>query len=131
MQMRTLGIDYGRRKIGLATAHGSLAEPLKILRYQEIKILSKRIRTIVGDLRVEKIVVGISEGKMGEEARKFGEKLERELEIPVVFQDETLTTKEAQELSQKAGIKRKKRRELEDAYSATLILQAYLDSHNL
>ena len=129
-QMWILSIDYGRKKIGLAIADtkSGLAEPLKILRYQDIKILRKKIRKIVEDLRVEKIVVGVSEGKIGEEAKKFGEKLKKELGIPVVFQDETLTTHEAKELAIKAGIKRKKRRELEDAYAATLILQAYLDS---
>ena len=59
----------------------------------------------------------------------FGKKLEEDINISVVFQDETLTTKEAQDLSQKAGIKRKKRRELEDAYSASLILQSYIDNN--
>ena len=47
--------------------------------------------------------------------------------IPVIYQDERLTTKESQRLSIEAGIKRKKRRTLEDAYSAALILQAYLE----
>lgn len=125
---KVLGIDYGRKKIGLAIADGPLAEPLRILRYQDIKILSERIRKIVEDLRVEKIVVGISEGEMAEETKEFGKKLEEELGTPIFFQDETLTTHDAEELATKAGIKRKKRQELEDAYSATLILQGYLDS---
>lgn len=125
---KVLGIDYGRKKIGLAIADGPLAEPYKILRYQDIKILVKNIRTIVETLNVEKIVVGISEGRMAEETRKFGKKLEEELGVPVFLQDETLTTQEAQGLAISAGIKRKKRRFFEDAYSAALILQAYLDS---
>ncbi len=126
--MLILGIDYGRKKMGLATADGLLAEPLKTLRYQDIKILSEVLREITEKLKVKKIVVGISEGKMAKETKAFGEKIEVKLGIPVVYQDETLTTQEAQELAIKAGIKRKKRRKLEDAYSATLILQAYLDS---
>lgn len=126
--MLILGIDYGRKKIGLATADGLLAEPLKTLRYQDIKILSGVLREITEKLKVKKIVVGISEGKMAKETKAFGERIEAKLGIPVVYQDETLTTQEAHELAIKAGIKRKKRRELEDAYSATLILQAYLDS---
>ena len=127
-QMRILGIDYGRKKIGLATADGVLAEPLKVLRYQDIGGLSEEIKKIVHDLKVEKIVMGVSEGKMAEETKKFGRRLQKKLGIPLIFQDETLSTQQAQELSIKAGIKRKKRRELEDAYSATLILQSYLDS---
>jgi putative Holliday junction resolvase len=126
--MRILGIDYGRKKIGLAISESSLAEPLKVLIYRDIEILNEEIKKIAQEFRIEKIVVGVSEGKMAEETKEFGKKLEKSLKIPAVFQDETLTTSEAQSLSIKAGIKRKKRKKLEDAYSATLILQSYLDS---
>jgi len=133
---KVLAIDYGRKKIGLAISDGSLAEPYKVIRFKSEEEALKKVEKVVSsfakaseDKKVEKIVVGISEGRMGEEARAFGKKFEKQIGTPVVFQDETMTTKEAQELSIKAGIKRKKRRELEDAYAATLILQAYLDSH--
>jgi putative Holliday junction resolvase len=125
--MLILGIDYGKKKIGLAITTGSLAEPLRTLRYRDIKILIEKVREIAQTLKVEKIVVGVSEGKMGKETRKFGERLQESLAIPIVFQDETLSTRKAQELSIEAGIKKSKRRKLEDAYSATLILQSYLD----
>jgi len=125
---KVLGIDYGRKKIGLAVAEGPLAEPYEILRYQDIKILVKNIRKIVETLKIEKVVIGISEGKMAEETKNFGKRLEEKIGIPVFFQDETLTTQEAQRLAISAGIKRKKRRALEDAYSAALILQSYLDA---
>jgi len=70
----------------------------------------------------------MSEGEMGKESKRFGEKLKIEFKLPLHYQDETLTTRKAQELSFEAGIKRKKRKEMEDAYSAALILQEYLDS---
>ncbi len=124
--MRILAIDYGKRKIGLALATSSIAEPYKVVRYKSEKEVLEKIEEIVKAEKIEKIVIGISEGKMAEETKSFAKKLN----IPVVFQDETLTTQQAQELSIKAGIKRKKRKSLEDAYSATLILQAYLDSKN-
>ncbi|KKR30273.1 hypothetical protein A2715_03200 [Candidatus Woesebacteria bacterium RIFCSPHIGHO2_01_FULL_39_32] len=127
--MHILGVDYGRKKIGLAISEGSLAEPFKILRYQDIRKLGEEIKKIVLQFKIEKIVIGISEGKMAEETKEFGRKLEEKLGIPVVFQDETLTTHEAQDLSITAGIKRKKRKEFEDAYSSTLILQDYLDAN--
>ncbi len=124
--MRILAIDYGKRKIGLALATNSIAEPYKVIRYESEEEVLEKIEKIVKAEKVEQIVIGISEGKMAEEARSFGKKLNSS----VVFQDETLTTQQAQELSIKAGIKRKKRKSLEDAYSAALILQAYLDSQN-
>lgn len=129
--MHILGVDYGRKKIGLAIGDtdSKLAEPLKILRYQDIKILVEEIEKIVLESEIEKIVVGISEGKMAEETKDFGKRLEEKLKVKVVFHDETLTTHEAQVLSIKAGIKRIKRKKLEDAYSSTLILQDYLDAN--
>ena len=127
--MKLLGIDYGRKKIGLAVSDGILAEPLKIQRYKDIKILSDKVKVITKELEIEKIVVGISEGEMGKESKEFGIKLENELKIPVVFQDETLSTQSAQELSISANINRKKRKEMEDAYAAALILQSYIDSN--
>ena len=48
-------------------------------------------------------------------------------DVKIVLQDETLTTSDAQTLSREAGIKRIKRKSLEDAFAATLILQSYLD----
>lgn len=124
---KVLGIDYGKKKIGLAIAEGPLAEPLRVIRFESEKEAFKKTEQVVQVEQVERVVIGVSEGKMGQESRKFGGKLRDKLEVPVVFQDETLTTHEAQEFSRKAGIKRKKRKALEDAYSAALILQSYLD----
>ena len=127
--MQILGIDYGRKKIGLAfgNTEARLAEPLRILRDEDIKILSQKIGEIVKEYNIEKIVVGISEGEMAKETKEFGKKLEENLKVPVIFQDETLTTQDAQKFAIEAGINRKKRKLLEDAYSAAIILQTYLD----
>ena len=129
--MKILGIDYGRKKIGLAIADGPLAEPLKVVRFESLEKVLEKVEDVVKKEEIERVVVGVSERKMGIEQRVFGKSLKEKLSIPVVFQDETLTTHEAQELSIKAGIKRKKRRALEDAYSAALILQSYIDSRRV
>lgn len=126
--MQVLGVDYGKKKIGVALSGGKLAEPIKVVKVSNIDEGVNEVGKVIEEKEVEKVVVGISEGKMAEEAKAFGEKVEYLTKKPVVFQDETLTTKDAQELSIKAGIKRKKRKGMEDAYSAALILQSYLDS---
>ncbi len=126
--MRILGIDYGKRKIGIAFGDERLVEGFTVVRYEDEKKALEKIIKIIKKEKVNEIVVGISEGQIGEESRKFGEKLGKKVNLPVHFQDETLTTRDAQALSIIAGIKRKKRRALEDAYSAALILQNYLDS---
>jgi len=114
--MKILGIDYGRKKIGLAIAEGSLAEPWRVVKPEALK-------KILENESFDKIIVGVSSGQMGEEQKKFAKSIGAE-----TF-DETLTTKEAQKLSIEAGINRKKRRGMEDAFAAALILQDYLDNN--
>jgi len=126
--MRILAIDYGQKKVGIALATSRLTEPYKVIRFSSNNALIKELRKIIKEEQIEKLIIGVSEGEMGEESRRFGEKLKTEFRLPLHFQDETLTTHDAQELSFEAGIKRKKRKEMEDAYSAALILQEYLDS---
>jgi putative Holliday junction resolvase len=127
--MTTLGIDWGEAKLGLALASGSLAEPYKVIRYSDTRLLKETIREIVSREGVGTAVVGISEGKSEALAKKFGEEALKDLGIEVVYFDETLTTTEAKQLAIEAGIKRKKRRELEDAFAASVMLQSFLDSH--
>ncbi len=125
--MKILGIDYGRSKVGLALAVEGFAEPLEVIHYKDIDSLKEDIKKTVNDEDVGKIVVGISEAEMGKESLEFSRDLGRYFEIPVETFDETLTSKDAQKLSIEAGVKRKKRREMEDAYAASIMLQNYLD----
>lgn len=121
--MNYLGIDYGRKKVGLAVSNSKLAEPVKVIRYKDIKSLVQQIKQIVETEKIEKVIVGISENEIGEESKQFANLLEAE-----TF-DETLTSHDAIRLSIQGGIKRKKRKEMEDAYAATIMLQNYLDNH--
>lgn len=120
-----LGIDFGEKNIGLAIASGPLAEPLQNLK--NTAEIFKQIRQICKRIGVDKIVIGISEGKMAQKTENFAKKLQTNLQIPVVFQDETLTTKLTTQKLKAAGAKRKKRRGPEHAFAASLILQDYLD----
>ena len=78
---------------------------------------------------VKTVVVGDPGGKMVKTIKVFCEKLRQKINIPVVLWDETLSTKDAQARSIEAGIKRSKRKKLEDAFAATIMLQSYLDTH--
>lgn len=127
--MRILGIDYGRKKVGIAITDGNLAEPLEVVRYKDPNSLYEKIENLIIKFEIEKAVVGISEGKMKEESESFGKTLGSKLKMPVEMFDETLSTISAQELSIAAGIKRIKRRNFEDAYAASVMLQSYLDNH--
>ncbi len=120
--MKTLGIDYGRSKMGLAIGIGSLAEPLRVIHVSSFEDAVNKIKKEIETENPDKVIVGVSEREMGEESKRFAE------EIGAITFDETLTSRDAQKLSIEAGVNRKKRREMEDAYAASLMLQNYLDS---
>jgi putative Holliday junction resolvase len=126
--MKFLGIDYGKRKVGLALSDGVIAEPFRVIRYKKEGELVKRIEEVLNTEKVEFIVVGVSEGKMAEETKNFVRLLKETVRTPIIFQDESLSTYTAKELALKANIKRRKRQKMEDAYSAAIILQNYLDN---
>ena len=126
--MKILGIDYGRRKLGLAISEGYLSEPWKVLRVENLDEALKKVTQIIKDEKIEKVVIGVSEGEMGRESKDFGMNLQQELEIQVDTHDEALSTQDAVRLAIEAGMGRKKRNEMEDAFAASIILQDYLDS---
>ena len=66
-------------------------------------------------------------GFKGELSIDFKQKLEEVLSIPVVLQDERLTTKSATDMLILGNVSRKKRKEVVDSVAATIILQSYLD----
>ena len=125
--MKILGIDYGRRKMGFSIADGPMSEPLEVIRYLDSGILVEKIKKIIAENSIEKIVIGISEGQMGQESKHFGKSLGKIVKIPVETFDETLSTQDARRMSREAGIGPKKRHQMEDAYAAAIMLQNYLD----
>ncbi|MBN1615341.1 MAG: Holliday junction resolvase RuvX [Deltaproteobacteria bacterium] len=133
--MRILGLDYGSRRIGVAisdelgmTAQG-LATVARRNREQDLNALAALIQS----WKVEKIVVGYplrldgTEGIQCEKVERFCQMLESRFGLPVYRWDETLTTKEAEQLLAEAHTRRKKRKALVDKVAACLILQGYLD----
>lgn len=125
--MNILGIDYGLSKTGLAFSEGVLADPIAVLKISDKNKLIRALMNYVSELEVEKVVVGVSENEMGEKSKAFGNELKKMLTIPVVFTDETLSTYDAQQLAKESRMKASKRRNLEDAFAAAVMLQNYLD----
>jgi putative Holliday junction resolvase len=119
--MKILGIDYGKSKVGIAFADGPLAEPVEVVHYSSSEELEKKINELAEKYGAEKIVVGVSEGEIGRQSQEFADLINAE-----TF-DETLSTQDAQRMSREAGIPQRKRREMEDAYAAAVMLQGYLD----
>lgn len=123
--MKVLGVDFGLRKIGLAIAEEGLAQPLLVI--ENPAKFVERIANICQENEVGRIVIGLPEGRIAEKVKEFASNLSLVVSLPIDFQDETLTTREAIVRMITVGKKRKKRRKEEDAFAAACILQEYLD----
>jgi putative Holliday junction resolvase len=139
--VRALGIDYGERRIGLALSDptGLLASPWKkIDNDANLGAAAQRLALEVDALVAEPdglaaIVIGLPRRLSGEDnaqtarVRKLAELLGDKTAIPITFQDERLTSHEAEErLATRVRDWRKRKQQL-DAMAAALILQDYLD----
>ena len=133
--MRCLGIDFGSSRIGIAISDdlGMLAHPLQTIPNDSVFL--SRLRQIVLEKGVSRIVVGIprnmdgSYGPAAEKAKLFLSQLKSEFAgVQLIAWDERLTTVEAQRLLHAAGRDIKKSRPVIDQVAAQVLLQSYLDS---
>lgn len=134
--MRYLGLDLGSRTLGVAVSDktGLIASNYKTIRHQEeYDRLLYEVRDLVNELEVDTVVLGFPKnmnntiGPKGELSLDFKSKLEEILTVPIVLQDERLSTKSALDTLIKGNVSRKDRKKVVDSVAATIILQTYLD----
>ena len=136
--MRVLGLDYGSKTVGVAVTDplGLTAQPLEtIVRKEENKLRRTlaRLEELSREYEAERIIVGLplnmddSEGERAAKAREFGEKLKTRTGLPLEFEDERLTTVEAEEILAEAKIPPKERKQYLDKMAASLILRSWLE----
>lgn len=123
--MTLLGIDYGLSRVGLALADDGLVQPLGVI--QRSPRLIKQLQTICQKNNIKRIVIGLPEGKIATKVKKFVHQLKLAVNLPIDFQDESLTTQEAFSKMIMLGKKRKARQKKQDSFAAALILEAYLE----
>ena len=136
--MRILGFDLGTRTLGISISDytNTIATTYKTIRFNEREYDSiiPEIKNIVHEFNVQKIVLGLpknmnnSIGDRGLETLEFKKRLEDNLNIEVIMQDERLTTVQATNYMLEADISRKKRKKKVDSLAANIILQTYLDT---
>jgi putative Holliday junction resolvase len=132
---RVLGLDLGDVRIGVAISDPGrrLAVPLGTVHTGAPADL-KAIASLVREHDVTLVVLGhplLLSGRAGERARHaeaFAEALRAVLAVPVVLQDERLSTVEAERALRDAGAGGRARRRAVDRSAATVILQAFLDA---
>jgi putative Holliday junction resolvase len=138
--MRYLGIDYGAKNIGLAISDedGRIAFPLKNIKNNLETI--DNIHNICGENNIEGIILGESLDKDGNKNKIMGsieafkKNIESDLDIPVYFEKEFMTSLfSSQDLNKDIFIAKKikkEKTEKDDSKAASLILQRFLDRKN-
>ncbi|MDP8298408.1 MAG: Holliday junction resolvase RuvX [Candidatus Tantalella remota] len=134
--MRVMGLDIGTKRIGVAVSDetGTIATGREVVQRKSTEFAVGRIREIVEEYNVQKIVVGLpvnmdgTEGERADDSRRFAGRLEEETDLAVELWDERLSTKEAEDIMIKADTSRAKRKMVIDKIAAQIILQGYLDS---
>lgn len=136
--MRIIGLDVGSKTVGVAVSDplGFTAQGLEIIPINEAKgeFGFDRLADLVKDYKVEKFVVGLpknmnnTSGPRVEASQAYGKKIKELFDLPVEYQDERLTTVQAERmLVEQADVSRGKRKKVVDKLAAQLILQNYLD----
>ncbi len=137
--MRYLGLDFGSKTVGVAVSDplNITAQALEIIRRKEENKLRRtlaRIEEIILEYGITEIVLGLplnmddTEGERAKLSLEFKDKLERRTGLPVHMLDERLTTVEADEIMDEAGIRRQDRKEYVDMIAAQIILEDYMNN---
>ena len=135
-----MGLDYGSKTVGVAVSDALMmtAQPLETVTRDSEKKLRKtlaRIAALAEERGVGLFVLGRpvhmdgSAGERVEKCAEFKELLEKRTGIPVVWQEERLTTAEADEILSESGVPKEDRKKYIDQVAASLILQEYMDQH--
>ena len=136
--MRVMGLDVGSKTVGVAISDplGFTAQGVEIIKInEEAKEFGfDRLGELVKEYKVDKFVVGLpknmnnTEGPRVEASKAYGDKIKEIFNLPVDYQDERLTTVQAERmLVEQADVSRDKRKKVIDKLAAQLILQNYLD----
>lgn len=139
--MRVLGIDYGMRRIGLALsdATGTLASPWRLMQRPAseaatvAEIAREVERLCAADDGLAAVVVGWPRKLDGtpthqtSQIEAFARALEERVRIPVILQDERLSSHEADSRLAVRERSWRRRKEKLDAAAAAVVLQDYLD----
>lgn len=136
--MRIMGLDVGSKTVGIAVSDpfGWTAQGVEIIRINEEaeEFGFERLTELVKEYKVTQFVVGLPKnmnntiGPRAEASMAYGDKIKELFNLPVEYQDERLTTVQAERmLVEQADTSRAKRKKVIDKVAAVMILQNYLD----
>ena len=132
---RFLAIDYGLKRVGLAISDPSkkIAKAYKTLSNDSVDALLSHIKNEIKKNSVEKIILGLPIGMKGKNTSQtklvleFNDELKNYFSIPIVLEDERLTSVHAKKSLVFQGFKSTSNKENIDSTAAALLLQNYLN----
>lgn len=131
-----IGIDPGTKTLGIAACDASrlIASPVEtIQKGRKLGPSLDRLFTIIDERLAIGLVIGLplnmdgSEGPRVQSARALARNILERRNMPIAFQDERLTSAEAERAMISADLSRARRAELIDASAAAIILQTAID----
>ena len=133
--LRLLGLDLGEKTIGLALSDTSLsiATPMQTLKRGKFGADAAQLDIIISAQGVGGLVVGLplnmdgTDGPSAQSARAFGRNWVNHSPLPVVFQDERLSTSAVTRTLLDADASRRRRDQVVDKMAAAYLLQGALD----
>lgn len=135
--MRILALDIGTKTIGVAVSDelGITANGVKTIQRKNQKNDLEELESVIEEYNPGKLVIGLpynpdgSLGERGKQIEKFSMKIQKHLDLPVEFWDESFSTVNAENfLIEKGSVGRKKRKKVIDKMAAVVILKEYLES---
>ena len=131
---RILCLDIGERRIGVAVSDemGTIASPVAMI--PRAGDVVSELRALITKYDAVRLVAGLPVGLNGREGpqaksvREYTDALATEIDIPLEYWDERLSTTVAERSLIESGTRRNKRKSRVDAVAAAVILQGYLDN---
>lgn len=131
-----MALDVGKKRIGLAVSDplGITAQGIETLHRTRIREDLQRLAEIVSRWDVQTLLIGKPLHMSGDKSRQsdyteeFAGRLQKHLQLPVVFWDERWTSVEAERILRESGATIQQAKGAVDRLSAVLLLQSYLGS---
>lgn len=141
--MRKIGLDVGDKTVGIAVSDplGITAQGITTLERVGIRKDTGKVLDMIKEYQCDTVVIGLplsldgSDSGQTAKVREFATMLENKMrstavkDVSIVWQDERLTTVQAEKVLIDADVSRKKRKQVIDKQAAVIILQTYLDAH--
>ena len=118
--MNLLAIDYGTKNIGLAFSVSDIISTLPAIKNDDQTI--RKIITLISEYAIEKVYVGISEGKVADLTLDFVNQLRPMINLEVETVEEAASTIEATSIYKQNKSKKKHYKQLVDSVAAAVIL---------